>query len=551
MVGRSVRRVRPSILQEPAVLPDHLRISQPGLVLSLILLISLASFSMVPLAAQTSRASSSTIAGQVINGATGAPLARVLVQANTSLTFTDHEGRFSFSDGGPVGSLQLTKPGFSSSPEHLDAPSFVCPAAAAQAQACEFFLWPDAVLTGTVRNSEGDPLPRIPVDATRTLFENGVRRREVAGSALSDSHGSFRIPVPAGDYALGSRYTPPGVSSAYAVLPATVPAHSNDAGGTLIHLNSGQELHFDWRPVTAPAYRYTVQFEPLPDWQVPRISLETGDGAIYQPAGLSFSSAGLTMEVPSGTYRLSARIRGPEGLRTGEATIEVPAGNANGPTIHLETTTRVPVLVSQDPNDPSSGDGAVRLPSATALNLQLNRVDGLSMTDEATFRIASYYGGLASFSVPPGTYSLSGGEGSGWLIKSASFAGADLLRTNLLVNPNGGAEPIQVVVSHRTGTISGITRVRGIPTQCWVVLVSAEAVLPRIFQRRSDVQGQLTITGLGLGTYHALAMPFLHSANFADPAVLDAYKTYVTSISVGASSGSSITLDAKPAEDLF
>ena len=506
------------------------------------------------LAAQAAQqAATSSIAGRVINGVTGAPLARVLVEANGAFTFTDHEGKFGFAEAGGVSTLVLTKPGFAGSPEQMDSPGFLVPKSADPLN-LEFSLWPEAILAGTVTGPEGQALARLNVVARRTLYENGVRRSQPTSFTATNSRGNFRLPVPAGDYVLETRYGPPGSSDADSVLPTELPSHSSEATGGSIHIVSGQELHFDLHPAVAPAHKFTLPVDTASERQVPSITLRTSDGVLYQPGAMRMSPRGVTMELPAGTYELFAQMFEPDGLRTGQALVNVPDRDATGNLLHLEPLPAIPVEVAIDPADlnlQGSSHGSSTTPNPGAFNLQLDPVDGSEDLGGGGVRLASRGSGVSTFSAPPGLYRLSGGEGSGWVIESATFGGTDLLRDNLAIGPNGGAEPIRLLVSSRGGTISGVTRLHGAAAACWVVLVGNGAALPRFQMRRSDADGRLNLSGVAPGTYRALAMPFMHSANFADPAVLDAFRTYVQEITVDASTSATLSLDAVPAEELF
>src|SRR5436190_529052 len=72
----------------------------------------------------------------------------------------------------------------------------------------ELRLYPEALLTGIVLATDRTPLPRIPVTAQRSFWDDSGHRWVTVGQDQTDSHGNFRLPEPAGEYRLESRYTP-------------------------------------------------------------------------------------------------------------------------------------------------------------------------------------------------------------------------------------------------------------------------------------------------------------------------------------------------------
>ena len=492
-----------------------------------------------------------TVSGQVLNAKTGVPMARVLIQANAQAGFTSAEGRFQFTDPGGIKSLQFTKPGFWTSPEQRDPQSVTVNASASEVN-LEIELWPEAILTGTVTSSEGDPLPQIAVTAQRSLLQSGVRQTLPAGTTLTDAHGGFRMPVPAGDYVLQTRYAAPDFNRSLAILPVQVPAHSVEDGTDTIHITSGQELHFDLHSQLATAFHITLPLDESATQRTPSISVTTANGATYQPPR-RVTSEGIELDLPSGVYKLSARMTAPDGDRIAHLTLTVPERDSVGPALHLELVPSVPVVVTADLSSASSAaTGGSSPPDASGLNLQLEpRASAFSEDGGQLIRLAVRGAGGTSFRVPPGAYRLAGGEDSGWTIESATYGGVDLLTQPLVVGTNVGAEPIRIVVARASGTVTGVTRRAGVPASCWVVFVADAGTLPHFFIRRSESSGDFSVSGLPFRRFNLLALPLLSSADFGDPAVLDRFQTYVQKIEVTPSSSAALTLEAPSAHELY
>ena len=490
------------------------------------------------------------LTGRVVNARTEAPMARVLVQANGQAVFSNSEGRFQLPTAAGVTSVQFTKPGFSLSPEERD-PETLAIDPVVGPTSLEVELWPEAVLTGTVTSSEGDPLPRLSVSAERRLFQNGLRQISSAFTTTTDAHGGFRIPVPAGDYILRTQYALPDFSRALAVLPTQRPTHTaNDATGT-IHIASGQELQFDLHPQLATAFQTTVPLEGSTGQRYASMTLMTSEGVTFQPSQ-RVTSAGVVLTLPAGTYQLSARLASSEGQLFGHQVLTVPDRESTTAPLHLDMVTAIPMDVMVDPASIPNSDGSpLMAPDGSALNLQLepDTVSAFEGNGQATR--TNGRGAGSSFLVPPGTYRLVGGQSAGWALERATFGGVDLLSDSLVVGSSAGSEPIRIIVTRATGTISGVTRIGGVAARCWIVIVSEPDTLPRFQVRRSNAAGAFSIANLPLRRFRLLALPLLSSADFGQASELDQFHTYVQTIEVTTSSSAPLTLDAVPVHELY
>jgi hypothetical protein len=149
-----------------------------------------------------------SVSGQVINnGVTGQPIARALGRLNQRSVLTDHDGKFEFDQNTTAtGNVMIFKPGFSSGIDSEPANTFL--QASQLAAPLRLLLYPEALLTGTVLGPDGDPLPEIPVNVRRTLYDETGRRTVNAGHTQTDSHGNFRLSVAAGSYRIETQYIP-------------------------------------------------------------------------------------------------------------------------------------------------------------------------------------------------------------------------------------------------------------------------------------------------------------------------------------------------------
>lgn len=488
------------------------------------------------LAALPAAAAQTPVTGRVVNAVTGAALPRVLVQANSRAVFTDHVGKFALDDAGSSPSLQLTKPGFATSPEGVDS-SLISVRTTA-----DIPLWPEAILSGTVTAPDGEPLAGLNLQAEHVVYQSGSRRLQPVRSARSDSHGNFRLPVSAGDYILRTRFEQPTDRTA-AVLPTLLPA---DAPATTLHLTSGAELHVDLHPLVAPVFSVTLPLPSIVENQYPSFTAQTAEGVSFPIAPSHIDQAGsVTLQLPSGTFLLTARAEGPTGSVIGQTSITVAGAPVTAPALHLNPLPAIPVEVALAP-----GSTLPQPPSANVLNLQLEPLDTAAEGREGYLRFTGGRNAVPSFSVPPGSYWLTGGTPA-FSVDAATLGDTDLLQQPLVIAPGAGSDSIRLTVSQPTGRVTALTRIAGAPASCWVVLLRDAPTLPRFRLERSSADGRLTVSNLAPGAYRILAMPFFHSADFADPAVLAAFSTFVKTVTVDASAPATLTLDAVPATNLL
>jgi len=195
---------------------------------------------------------SGTVLGQVINASTGAPVPRALVRLNNRAVLTDHDGKFRFDQNtASSANILVTKPGFSASTEMQEGGNLYLQGTQLGVP-LELRLYPEALLTGTVLGPDGTPLPRISVSAMRSFYDDTGHRWVTVGQDQTDSHGNFRLPEPAGEYRLETRYTPLDRATGEAVLPVSVPGEGSSGTSQVIKVHAGEELHFRWRIVIHP-----------------------------------------------------------------------------------------------------------------------------------------------------------------------------------------------------------------------------------------------------------------------------------------------------------
>ena len=438
--------------------------------------------------------SSDLVMGQVVNAVTNQPVRRALVRLNNRAVLTDSEGKFRFEQNKESGAnILVTKPGFYASTEYGDGGNQYLQSIQL-AIPLELRIYPEALLTGTVLAPDGTPLPGISVNAMRSVYDESGRRWMSVDQRQTDSHGSFRIPVLAGEYRLQTQYTLHSQTIGEAVLPVTVPAGSASGASQSIRIHSGEEQTFELRPSIGPIHTVGLS-QSGQDRGFLRISARAGDGGTLQVNSMATNAGETKIQLPQGTYTLTARTTAngdfPE---LAESRVTVPDHDISGVVLQFSPIPSIPVELLVDGSSTSDAPQ----PGLAQLGLSLLSEQTDSDPGYSSVGLLPRANQTFSFLAPPGNYRLGGRNTGAWYIKSASYGDSDLLEQELVVAPGASGTPIRVAVSNQTGSLQGAVHLNGNPVAGWVYLIpngrnaqaeynvrssSTEATALRIFRR--------------------------------------------------------------------
>jgi Carboxypeptidase regulatory-like domain len=492
-------------------------------------------------------AAPSTVSGQVINAVTGLPVARALVRLNDRAVLTDHDGKFEFNQNTEAnGNVMIVKPGFSSSATDSETPNIYFQGDQLAAP-LRLLVYPEAVLTGTVLGPEGEPMSGITVNALRSLYDEGGRRVMNAGQAQTDSHGNFRIPVPAGSYRIETRYVARDQTTGLAVLPVVLPPETSSDTLDEIRIRSGEEQHFDLRPAVRHTHRVTATVDSSEHGVGSRITARSSNGSTLQINPTSNGSGEMTMELPQGTYTLTARRNNPELPAEAEATVIVPDHDISGVVFHFSPIPSIPVELLID--ESSTSDNSE--PSLQQFNLMLENDQPDLEQQSSAVRLTTLANHAFGFLAPPGSYHLQARGTGEWYVKSVGNGVSDVLQQGLVVAPGTGGTPLRVMVSNQTASLQGTVKLNGTPSVGWVYLIPTTPNAEAVISMRSNAEGAFTSAHLPPGSYQAIAFEHRHSANYRDPDVLGSLAAHVSSITVNAGDKATLNLDAVPSGELL
>jgi hypothetical protein len=497
----------------------------------------------------TSSAAPASVSGQVVNAGNGLPVARALVRLNDRAVLTDHDGKFEFDQNTEANAnVMVVKPGFSSSAGDSETPNLYFQGDQLAAP-LHLLLYPEALLTGTVLGPEGEPLSGVPVSARRSLYEETGRRVVNAGQTQTDSHGNFRMPVPAGSYRIETRYIAKDRLSGLAVLPVVLPAETSSATLDEIRIRSGEEQHFDLRPGVSRTHSVTAIVDSSERGMgFARITARSSNGSTLQLNPMSNGPSGeTTMELPQGAYTLMARRNNPESPEEAEATITVPDHDISGVVFHFSPIPSIPVELVID--EASTSDNSQ--PSLQQFNLVLENDQPDLEQQSSTIRLTSLPNHAFSFLASPGSYHLRARAAGEWYVKSVGNGVSDVLQQGFVVAPGTGGTPLRVTVSNQTGSLQGTVKLNGTPGSWWVYLIPTTPNAEAVLSMHGNAEGGFSSAHVPPGSYEAIAFERRYSANFRDPDVLGPFAARVRSITINAGDQATLNLDAVPSGELL
>jgi hypothetical protein len=492
-----------------------------------------------------------TVTGRVINAMTNLPISRALVRFNGRAMLTGREGKFEFDQvTESTGFFQVIKPGFYSSID--PGGSATTSWRAGQEASIELHLYPEAIFTGTVTAPDGDPLPHVVVSARRRVYDDSGRGWIPVGQGQTDSHGRFRVAVPPGDYRLETMTVSNRNTNRQMILPVRIPAETSSvtSASDSVRIRSGEELRFDLHPAVSTAYTVTATFDSSLGRGFPRITARTANG-LRLPLPVKETSSDTsnvaTMELPSGTYTLTASVLSPEGSEQAQTSVTVTDHDLSGVVFHLAP---VPVLpVELQVGEASTSDNAQ--PNLQQLGLTLENTETDAEPMNSTIRLSTRRDRTVAFTVPPGSYRLRGRSSGSWYITSASYGATDLLQQDLTVGPGVGGTPIRVTVSDQTASLEGVCRLGGVPSDCWVYLIPSTPSAETVFiLHGNNAEGSYRYAHLPPGSYQAVAFAERYTADYSDPATLTPFATRVRAITIHAGEKPTLDLDVVPASEM-
>jgi Carboxypeptidase regulatory-like domain len=514
------------------------------------------------------------IRGRVIAAEGGNPLRRAQVRISgnqpglAATANTDQDGRYEFQNLPAASySISVTRNGYVSLQFGQQRPFEPGrPLTLIEGQVAEkidFALPRGGVITGTVVDDLGEPLPGVRVQAQRYVYQpGGARRLQQAGTVsfsgppTTDDLGHFRVyGLMPGSYVLSavpqvtgmggvpgpaSTITGSNAGADDGYTTTYYPGTANVEEAQAITVGLAQETNASFAIMSAKMSRIsgvvrTSQGAPVGRTMMVMLRTQSGSGTASMGTSILNDGSFVFANVPPGEHFIDVR---PTGISASPVAGAAPA---------VEEFASVPVT--------TSGQDITGLIITTGAGSTITgRVvfEGNPPPTQAVMQSLRVFPGSADPSSPmvmgftqdsgaldeTGHFQIRGASGrlifrpsfnapmpQGWYLKSVTMNGVDITDTGYEPKPSTNITGLEVTLTNQQTSLTGtVTNVRGDAVKDYVVAVfpaaAREDVLATRFTRtiRPDQQGRYLLKGLPPADYVAVAVESLEQGGEWDPA---------------------------------
>jgi hypothetical protein len=499
------------------------------------------------------------VTGTVTNAVTGEPVRRALVQMNgatSGAVLTGADGRFQFADvpeGPAVFSLQ--KPGFSDprfTPSQWGMPNAFFTVGSGKND-FHLTLLPNSKIIGHITDGDGEPLANVQVQILLEQIWQGRKQWQPRNSASTDEDGSYRAEdLTPGRYivfAMSGAVSPQSSNGPREVIaPKYYPAAPDLASAQPLDLRAGQEFRADFRLRAERGYRVTAQVSGIAPGLGVGFSMQNASGQNVWFEGMQFDPTHgqfIATALPPGlwTLVLSANDTQGHGYQTRQ---EIAVGHTDVDLqIQLRPAASIPVTV----NHPTTQTPDTEQPQIIQMiNGQKMMNPGIGATLISTDASSMQSVGLQmqgdppalEFNdVPPGKYKLDVQSGNECL-ESAWYGSVDLTRDYVVIDANGGTQPLTINLRADCGTLTAKLRPEERSHNGFVLVVPSSPVgEPKILQVQQastpQVFGGFAYPSLTLppGSYQVFALTSLEGLEYSNPEALRNYPSQSVNLGPG------------------
>jgi hypothetical protein len=502
-------------------------------------LVAAATISSSQVSAGQQRASQpQTVSGQVVNSITGEPIARARVQVSAQqATLTDHDGHFEFDNVSEEPAYAFaSKPGYFAEEKAVPA----------QGQSITLKLIPEAILSGTITDQNGQPIQDLPIQLTVLRVENGIRRWRPEQGTTTNVEGQFRFAeLQAGQYSLATGFRIEGLvdaPSSVAFMPVTFPPLTGDGIRGALTLRPGEQVEANASPAMEKLYPVTGVIRGMVG-QGAGFTVLTKDGEPVDSPVNIFPGGGFRLRLPTGSYRLKVHSAvEPEQRLVGTREISVSEAPLQGISVTLEPPAILPIEVEYQAVTTASQNAPGGPPPYLNASLQdedprgpgqmfsaqprktPGRAQALEAGDPMVFR-----------DVEPGRYMLEAQPQPPWYVASASCGNLDLTRDPLVIGTGAGACTVRMVYRDDAASLKWLASPSedgsGAGNEVFVIAIPLDtltqpAVNSTIIPDHplsSDSPAEGSFEGLAPGRYLVMALPHRQDLPYRDHEALQRY----------------------------
>jgi hypothetical protein len=507
-----------------------------------------------------------TVSGTVTNAVTGEPVRRALVQMNgpvSSAMLTSADGRFRFSEV-PEGQIffSVQKPGFSDQANQLGRANTGLTVGSGKND-FPLTLLPNSKMVGHIIDADGEPLEGVQVQILFEQIWQGRKQWQPRNSASTDEDGAYRVEdLTPGRYVvfeMGSAVPQQSATGPREVIaPKYYPAAPDLASAQPVDLRAGQEFRADFRLRAEPGYRVTAQVSGVPAGQGMGFSLQNASGQNFWSQGMQYDQAHgqlIVPALPAGLWTLFLNANDTQGhgyqtrqeiaVSHTDLEIQIPLR----PAISVPVTVNHPATQAPDTEQPSQivqmingqrlmnpGIGATLIPT-----------DPSSM-QSVGLQVQGDPPALLFNDVPPGKYKLDVQAFSNECVESAWYGSVDLTRDFVMIDANGGTQPLTINLRADCSTLTAKLRPEErFPSGFVLVVPSSPVGEPKVLQVQqpsthtvSTGFPTLSLT-LSPGSYQVFALTSLDGLEYSNPEALRNYPSQ--SINLGPGQKTELTVE--------
>jgi hypothetical protein len=477
-----------------------------------------------------------TVAGQVINQLTGAPIPRALVQISGKAQLTGGQGEFSFAavtEGRTQ--ITLTKPGYFSTGARNRYSPPVPLTVSSDSDKLVLKMVPESVIVGQVTGNDREPLEGAQLVLLQYSSGVGPSRLVPAPmgmNARTDEDGNFRIAgLSSGRYYLAVK--------AGNVTRSILGAQSLKKNATyqgVVYYPGTADFAAALPIVLAPGQKLDANFE---------LTLVPA----YNVSGTLVSTAGLKQLFPPGIIDATGQTLFPV------SSFDEQSGRFEFKSLPVRGGADIPVIIRtefskpQTPSSCTSHQAGGTIVQSDCSDFPRAHVELLSPESIQSSYTTDYGpqkdpGGLAIRNVPAGKYVVRARATFGGYVQSIRSGQLDLLREELIIPEDGQVSPIEVTVRDDGGTVQVRLRSDNANQTATVVLLPLFGVLPEpqaIGVTTSS--GQIQTPWLAPGNYKLFAFDAGTGISYGNYEGLDKYAAQATTVTVSANSNSNVLLD--------
>lgn len=383
-------------------------------------------------------------------------------------------------------------------------------------------LRPTGVISGTVLDSEGDPLRHVQVSLLQTVYERGKPRYVPLSQAQTNDRGQYRIfGIRAGRYRMVATlaFAGPGVGRLY--QPQFYPNAERLESSEVLDVTPGKEFrNVDFRLTAVNSVSLRGRLVPPPgvDLQapVPAHLMNEGLPGMYSssaltiaPPGFEFHSDGLR----PGRYRFTANVRAGNRTYYANQMLDIGQSGLEGLSVPLEAPVDIKGTLKIEGSVKTKYSIGLLPGSDAQQHLELPTA---AVNEDGTFVIPSVPAGVWDIEVRP--------LPRGGYLKSMMLGDEDVLTRDMTVTA-ATSKPLNIVVSVNGASVDGEVDIpqSHVGLEASVLLApegKLRSVLSNYTLRGINTEGQFHFEGVTPGSYRIYAFAELNHRSYQDPEFL-------------------------------